>query len=783
MSHDLVFHRSSRVITFAIFGVVQGAIGADADDQSDRDDAPIPLAALTVSTERDYGYRSSNSISATRTNTPIKDVPLNIQVFTPEFMKDLGIKNQIELYSYNAALVDGGRDLHSDNTILPSEQIVFRGFGYRWGLRDGIREYDAVDTQNLARVEIVKGPAAALYGLTLPGGVIQSVTKAVDFGRTFTDVRFTVGNYDDYRATLDTNRSFTLGGSNFGVRINSAYEKSRDERAHSAGKVDLIATALAWRLRPSTQLEFLAERGYREKPNGLGYFTRPEFPNAFGLESLNYAAVPLQVVHPEIPWTWNWSNGKNMRSLETHLYRGTITQNVGADFEIRGYWQFSDRQNSDADGWGAYGDPGAITFLQQLGWNTGWVTNPATHEERIQSAYYQQDWSNSMHAYGVTGVYRFDFAGTRHTFAFGASVWGEREIGVGRLEDSPTYLVFPVRADIPVSVPSIPPPGLSPSIGLHQNNSNDTLFLNWQGSWLKDRLKTNVGLSHTNFKLVNYPTSWAPEGQEFAQSRTSPLVGSVFSLTRDLSVFVLHAASLFPDATIDSHLRHFPPIVAKSLEGGFKFDATSGLVSGTLSFYRILHSGGAQFDPAAVNATPGLVGDFVRGGEQESKGCELDFVFQPIRSWQIVVSYAHNQQQITKSAQLYTIGQSNLEHVANRFAVVSKYTSTEGSTKGFYLGVGASGGSKALKDYIEWPANSGQFVARYEPGRTVIDLFGGRQFLLDRKKVSVQLNVKNLTQVPDYVGWKATNSPAILATERYRAPTRTAYRLTVETNF
>src|SRR6185295_9457246 len=44
----------------------------------------IQLSTFNVSTERDNGYRASNSIAGTRTDTPIKDIPLNIQVFTKD---------------------------------------------------------------------------------------------------------------------------------------------------------------------------------------------------------------------------------------------------------------------------------------------------------------------------------------------------------------------------------------------------------------------------------------------------------------------------------------------------------------------------------------------------------------------------------------------------------------------------------------------------------------------------------------------------------------------------
>ena len=71
----------------------------------------VTLSPFTVSTAKDVGYRASNSIAGTRSNTPIKDIPLNIQVFTKDFYDDLLITNQVDLERYNAALVNGGADI------------------------------------------------------------------------------------------------------------------------------------------------------------------------------------------------------------------------------------------------------------------------------------------------------------------------------------------------------------------------------------------------------------------------------------------------------------------------------------------------------------------------------------------------------------------------------------------------------------------------------------------------------------------------------------------------
>jgi outer membrane receptor protein involved in Fe transport len=752
----------------------------------------VQLNTFTVSTERDYGYRASNSIAGTRTDTPIKDIPLNIQVFTKDLADDLLVKSQVDFEAYNASLVYGAADRASDNAIQqPYQNFLVRGFRQNWGLRDGIREYDPVDTQNLARVELVKGPAAALYGLAYPGGVMNNITKTVDFSKNFTQVRLTAGGEGDYRANIDANYSgsFTNGGK-FGVRYNGTNEKSVDNRAHSDGKVTLNAVELVYQPTTSTSAELLIEEGYRAKPNGLLWFSAggDTAPGASG----NHADIPLQIAHPEIPWDWNWSNGLNNDSLTTRLYRGTVTQKVGENFQVQAYAQYSTRLEIPGNGWDASGSGGADSWESA---SSGY--DAATN--RIISTYHYRDWGNQMHAYGATAVYKLDFEGVKNTFAFGSNVWAEKELSRQSSPINPlaSAQYYAVKADIPIIVPNTPPPDLVPVVDAnsgyhHENNSNDYYFINWQASALGDKLKTNIGVNKTNIKTIAWDTGVSTTNNTYTASKVSPLYGALYAITKEVSIFALHATSLFPDSTKDSFGKQFSPQVGSSYEGGFKFEFFNGKLSGTTSYYNIKQTGGTQSDPNKANAqtavydslTPAQrsiqfpagrpLGDIIQGGEQKSKGYELDVVYQPTPQWQLVGSFANTDHEFTQSSVPSTIGETFPYAIKDRYSLLSKYSFTDGAVKGLSLGFGFSGGTKSLQDY---QSVNGKDVARYEPGRNVLDLFGSYKFKVFGRNSAIQLNVKNALKTSDYAGWKPTGSAA-LATERYKVPTAIVYRLT-----
>lgn len=799
----LGFIRAGFFLALPALGSLALAQGPAPTAQTDED--VVTLSAFTVSTSKDVGYKASNSIAGTRTNTPIKDIPLNIQVFTKDFYEDLLITNQVDLERYNASLINGGGDAHSDNPIQQAyNAFLFRGFVQNWGLRDGIREYDPIDTQGLARVEVIKGPAAAMYGLAYPGGVMNNITKDVDYKTNFTALRFTAQSEGEYRASIDANYAGTVAGGKFGLRFNAANSETADERAHSDGSIRYTQIVAAWQPTPTTEVKFLAERGYREKPNGTGYFTRGE-TDAAGNSLGNGSAVPLQIFHPEIPWDWNWSNGANMRSLDTKLYRGTINQAVGDHFTATAYVQFSERKQIDGNGWDANGSGGADSWEAGGGWIID--RDPVTHaitKETIQEGYSYRDWSNTMHSYGATGVYKIETGPVKNTFTFGGNVWTERFVSRSSTQTgaNPARLVYDVKANIDTTtIPIGPPSDLVPiTTGngyTHENNSNDYYFVGWQTSSFDNRLKTNVSINRTNLKLVQWANGQATTANTTEQSKNSPMFGAMFDITKEVSLFAVHSTSLFPTTDKNSFGTQMPPVVGKSTEVGVKVELLNGKISGTLSYYKIEQTGGAQNDPTANNlntqrwdamtpaqrevAFPGqtratILGDLVPGATRESKGYEADLIFQPTRNWQLLFSYAHNSNEVTKAITPSTIGQPNIGSINNQFSILTKYSFVDGGAKGLFIGAGIQHAGEALQDY-----QGG--IARYNPSTFYAEAFAGYRMKLLGYNTSVQFNVKNITKQKDFVGWKATGSSTTIATERYEVPVPVRYSVTVGLDF
>jgi iron complex outermembrane receptor protein len=781
---------------------------ADTKPSQQADEDIIKLSPFEITTEKDTGYKASNSIGGTRSNTPIKDIALNIQVFTKDLTDDLVIADQTALERYNAALVNGGADVQSENNIQQAyNSFLFRGFIQNWGMRDGVREYDPIDAQGMARVEIVKGPAAALYGLSYAGGVMNSISKRADMTKNFVNTRFSGFDQGGYRATVDANFTGKLAIGKAGIRYNGASAQTQDKREHSEGSVRYNQVNLELQPLEGTSLQLLVESGWRQKPNGLGYYSR----SGTGIG----AQTPLQIVHPEIPWTWNWANGSNVRSLSTSLYRFTISQAIGENLHINAYVQNNPRQNIDSNGWDDSGNSQNAAGWDVANWsqhgcvNTGWLTN-AQGQEVIRKVYHWRDWKDDDHAQGVTAVYKLETGPVKNTMTAGWAHWDERFTSHKSLQPGTTteWWDLPIRTGISTAAAPGPSDYLyNNTEGNREHNQNSYYFASWQVSAIDNRLKLNAAVNHT--QITNLIWGSVEDLSPYTKvdiSKNSPMFGAMFDITKEVSVFAVHSTSIFPTTDKNDFSVQMPPEVGKSNEFGVKCEILNGKISGTVSYYKIKKDGAGVVDQHALNRNKllwdqyrardgwvtidslgwshdrdqitrgdgrsGGLGDFVPAS-LESKGFEADVVIQPIKTLQFVMSYAHNTEESVKGT---TKGQSNGGHVKDQAAFLAKYTFDEGSLKGLFVGSGLQVAGKSIADYQT--AADGSTVTRYSPSTKYLEFFAGYKFKAFGVNQSVQFNAKNLTKQDDYFGWKNAANASTVARERYAVPTYARFSLT-----
>lgn len=132
---------------------------------------PVQLSVFEVTTSKDIGYKSTNAAEATRMNTPIEDIPMNVSIYNQQFIEDLLATDTSELMAYEPSLV---KTTNNDGFMARGSASVGSNFLNGFAQTGG---FGSQPLANIERVEVLRGPAAVLYGSGGYGGIINRVTK------------------------------------------------------------------------------------------------------------------------------------------------------------------------------------------------------------------------------------------------------------------------------------------------------------------------------------------------------------------------------------------------------------------------------------------------------------------------------------------------------------------------------------------------------------------------------------------------------------------------------
>ena len=140
---------------------------------SAKDDV-VKLSVFEVTAQNDDEYRAANTTTGTRYNTPIKDLPMNIEVLTSSFMRDIGALDLRDALEYVSGIqldtTAGGTGATKDNP--ENNTLLIRGIAAATN-KDGFRRFVPIDPITISRADIIKGPGGALYGQGGTGGVVN----------------------------------------------------------------------------------------------------------------------------------------------------------------------------------------------------------------------------------------------------------------------------------------------------------------------------------------------------------------------------------------------------------------------------------------------------------------------------------------------------------------------------------------------------------------------------------------------------------------------------------
>jgi iron complex outermembrane receptor protein len=165
--------------------------------QSEEEGAVFELDPFTVSAESTRGYQVRNTLSGTKFNALVKEVPLTITSLTEEFLDDTYSQTLEDSVRFTAGITEG-----SSQSAEETGSFYIRGLRALRSKRNGLVQLFSQDMTNVSRVEVVKGPMSLLYGQVEPGGIINYLTKK-PFAERRTELQVTGGSDDHLRLQLN----------------------------------------------------------------------------------------------------------------------------------------------------------------------------------------------------------------------------------------------------------------------------------------------------------------------------------------------------------------------------------------------------------------------------------------------------------------------------------------------------------------------------------------------------------------------------------------------------
>lgn len=547
----------------------------------------LPATAISAESEMD-DPRVKVSNTATRTSTPVRYVPQAIDSIKTSNVANYGTNDIGDALS--------GMPNVSSSADTRFDSLRIRGFDasndfYLDGIRDD-SQYKR-DLHNIERVEVLKGPAAVLYGRGSQGGIVNRVSKAPEAGRRST-IEAQAGSEDlrSLYADLSTDPS-----ENISLRLNMGNMDENGFRDGVSGNRQLFAPSMSWQLTPD--LNWLVQYEYSR------YNRTPDR----GIPGVN--GRPADVGRDT-----TYGNDHDFIDDKSQSLRSKLT------YEINDNWQLRQtlgvfKLDSDFDN----------TYL------TGYT--PATN--KVTRQHWQQDLTTRNVYNNLELEGGFDTFGLEHRLLTGIETGSQRR-------DPKLYNAATGRTPGAQPVPSLDlfnPNRDLRHTGAMQLNSSSHTEVESRAVYVQDQLRLNdqwqvlAGLRYDTFDIES--TNKLRNISEDRDSHsTSPRVGLVWTPLQNHSFYASWSKTFSPvgggligiTPGAAGNTNDLSPELTKQKEIGVKSDWLDDRLSTTLAIYDLELYNRRTTDPNDPTLT-------VMSGLQRSRGIELTATGNLVGNWYV----------------------------------------------------------------------------------------------------------------------------------------------------
>jgi iron complex outermembrane recepter protein len=599
------------------------------------------LAPIVVREEREAtGYKVEQTTSATKTDTPLLDIPQSIEIIPREVIEDQGAVEVRDVLRN----VSGITATNSSFTGF-ADQINIRGFDasdnfVKNGLRRGnFGESLPQETANIERLEVLKGPASVLYGQLDPGGAVNIVTKQpLDTPLYAADL--TLGSYEFFRPTLDLSGPVNTSNTVL-YRLNMAYERSEAFLDFFESEHFFASPVVTVRFTPRTTLTLEGE------------YLQRNFSFYPGLPAVG---TVLSNINGDIPlhrWTGDppFDDTKRIAGEVGYRFEHRFNRHVLVRNAFRAIFFRRDEQNIL---------PLALEDDQRT----------------LARALFEARRENNDYLMQTELVADFTTGPVAHTVLVGFDLRRIDEDNETRFDESfPSLDLFnPTYFNT-----------FSSSLPFNRFDFQDDRV----GVYVQDQvtLLPNLKLlAGVRFDYAHQDTrrTDGETGERTPESRDdtafSPRVGIVYQPIMPLALYANFSESFEPQPGNTGGGTPFEPETGTQYEIGVKGEFLDRRIAVLLAFYHITKQNVESVDPDNPEFTRAI-------GEQRNRGIELDVAGELLPGWRVIASYAYTDAEVTEDFGGFE-GLRPPNVALHGFSLWSTYEFQQGALQGLGFGAG-----------------------------------------------------------------------------------------------
>lgn len=591
----------------------------------------------------DIGYNATRTSTATKTDTPLRNVPQSISVITDQQIKDQNIKSIGDATKYVPGVTTGTGEGNRDQISIRGQNTTADFFV------DGVRDDAQIfrDFYNIERLEVLKGPNALIFGRGGGGGIVNRVTKRADFF-TLNEGTVTIGSYGNKRAAADVNHVINPFVA---VRLNAMYEDADSFRDHVELERWGVNPTITFRPQAATRImlgyehfedERTADRGVPSYRRPGENFNRPVPGNRstfFGNPDLSVSDAKIDSVFATIEHAFG--HGLKVRNHTLYANYDKFYQNVFASgaadaalttVPLQAYNQQNDRENifNQTD----------ITYKLDLGIMRHTIMGGAEFGYQKSRNYRENGF----------------FAGFGDTDGVGPNEFGTPIANTPYGGCSSIALSNGGRTstcNVPFGRSTI----FSPEVVFRgvNNQTNNSVEANVRSFYIQDQMELTRylevigGVRHDTFEfdLEDYNAAAGSAFRNISRTDdlTSPRAGVILKPTDALSFYGSYAVSYLPfsgdqfnsltNVTVTADPEKFT-----NYELGAKWDVTPALSLAVAHYW--LKRENSRF----TGSDPNVV---IQTGATEVEGTEVTLNGYLTDKWQVAAGYAHQKGEVTSA--------------------------------------------------------------------------------------------------------------------------------------